>query len=139
VNRPIHIIGLVLALSCPGNAQEQRCHALVPTLRTWDALYKSFQSNGRCDDGLIGEGYSESVARILVDRWNTTPRLASLVTKSIAFRQFVLRHIDASLDTNDLEKIKARTKTQCPQGLRVLCDDLEKQASSALKESAAPR
>jgi hypothetical protein len=111
----------------------------MPTLRTWEALYKSFRLYGYCDDGAVGEGYSESVARILVDHWNTLPRLASLARENADFRRFVLKHVDATLDMKDVEKIRKRAITQCPEGLHALCNDLTKQAEAALKEDATPR
>ena len=72
------------ATVCPA-AESQRAESEADTLRTWNALYKSFKSYGQCDDGAISEGYSESVARILVDHWNTLPELAHLVRKDAEF------------------------------------------------------
>jgi hypothetical protein len=88
------------------------------TLRTWDALYKSYSLYQKCDDGAIAEGYSESVARVLVDHWNTLPQLVELAKKEPKFLHFVLRHVDATGDAKDLERIKAEAKAQCPTGLR---------------------
>jgi hypothetical protein len=110
----------------------------MPTLNAWDALYKSFRLYGHCDDGAVGEGYSESVAWILADRWKTLPRLSSLAAEDIAFRRFVLKHIDASDDMNDIKKIKGKVQTQCPQRLHKLCYDIGKRADEALKEYATP-
>jgi len=139
MKRCVEICALTLAIYCVGYALQRPCPTLLPTLRTWDALYKSYASYRSCGDGFVGENYSESVARLLVDHWNTLPRLASLARENIEFRRFVLKHVDATLDMRDVEKIKAKASTQCPQGLRALCDDLGKQADSALKEDAAPR
>jgi hypothetical protein len=138
VNRYVEIYALTLTICCVASAQELPCPALPPMLRTWDALYKSYSSYRHCDDGLIGENYSESVARILVDHWNTLPRFAFLTRQSSEFRRFVLKHIDASLDRDDLTGIRKKATTQCPKGLRVLCDEMSKQANTALKENAAP-
>src|SRR5689334_21589902 len=79
-------------------------HALeeADTLRSWDALYKSYRTFGHCDDGAIGEGYSESVARILADHWDTLPRFVQLAGKDAAFQAFVIRHLDATLNIDDL-------------------------------------
>jgi hypothetical protein len=88
--------------------------------------------------GCIAEGYSESLARNLVDHWNTLPRLADLAKKDAEFRAFVMEHVDATLNKDDVEKIKNSAKTQCPTGLRVICNDLEKQADSALRDSSSP-
>jgi|SRR5579863_10610926 len=108
------------------------------TLRSWDALYGSYKSHRQCDDGAIAEGYAESLARILVDHWNTLPRLADLAKKDAEFRAFVMEHVDATLDHDDVEKIKNSARTQCPTGLRVICNDLEKRADSALRNASSP-
>jgi hypothetical protein len=122
----------------PGSVGEcQAAFDEAGTLRSWGALYKSYKSYRHCDDGAIGEGYSESVARILVDHWSTLSRLAQLGNKDAEFRAFVVHHVDATLNMDDVEKIKRRAKAQCPTGLRTLCSDLAKHADSALKEDAS--
>jgi len=135
---------VTLMFAHPGYGQKHQCTegegraALeAVTLHSWDALYKSYKSSRLCDDGAIGEGYSESVARILSDHWNTLPRLSQLAGKDADFRAFVIRHLDATLNMDDVEKIKKSANAQCPRGLRTLCDDLAKQADSALKENAS--
>jgi hypothetical protein len=138
-------IALTLLLSPAGYAQKHPCSDSegragldeAVTLRSWDALYKSYKSYRHCDDGAVGEGYSESVARILVDHWGTLSRLAQLGNKDAEFRAFVVRHVDATLNMGDVEKIKTRAQSQCPNALRTLCSDLAKHADSALKEDAS--
>lgn len=139
MKRSLGICALIVVNYCVGYAQQDPCPALLPTLRTWDALYKSYTSYPSCDDGFIGENYSESVARILVDRWSTLPRLASLARENVDFQRFVLKHVDATLDMNDVKKIRTRAITQCPEGLHGLCKDLRSQADSALKQGSTPR
>jgi hypothetical protein len=60
-----------------------------------------------------------------------------LVRHDQLFRSFVLKHIDATDDTGDLEKIMVNAKSKCPAGLRTLCDDVSKQAGAALKQIEA--
>jgi hypothetical protein len=117
--------------------EEQRAEMEADALRSWDALYKSYELYGKCDDGAIAEGYSESVARILVDHWNTLPRLANLAAKDARFRRFVLAHVNATLDLNDLKKIRADAKTRCPSQLGAICANLTKEADAALKEDGS--
>lgn len=126
-----------------GHAQDRSCAELESRMlhgafmaRSWEALYTSYKSYRLCDDGAIGEGYSESVARLLVDHWNTLPQLAHLARKDAKFRAFVMRHVDATLNVDDVEKIGKNAKTLCPTGLRTVCNDLAKRADSALKEDA---
>ena len=119
-------------------AQGRRALDKADTLRSWDALHRSFKEFGNCDDGAIAEGYSESVARIFTDHWSTLPRFAQLAENDPSFRAFVIRHIDATLNMDDVEKIKKAALTQCPSGLRKTCSDITKQADSALKDAASP-
>jgi hypothetical protein len=105
-------------------AEAQRAEKEAETFRTWGALYQSFRVYGRCDDGAIAEGYSESVARILVDHWDTLNQLVLLGNKDRAFRNFVIRHVDSTVKASDVDRIKMLAKTGCPKGSRALCDDL---------------
>jgi hypothetical protein len=118
------------------DAESRRSEEEADSLRSWDALYRSYKLYGRCNNASAAEGYSESVARILVDHWGTVRRLAKLVERNAGFRRFVLSHIDATLDMKDVEKIAARATKSCPQGLRPLCSNLKKEADAAIKEDA---
>lgn len=110
-------------------AEAQHAEMQAVTLRSWDDLYKSYTLYRHCDDGAIAEGYSESVARILVDHWDTLPRLGELEHSDAGFGSFVLSHIDATLTHDDIEKIKTNAKARCPSGLRLTCKELLAQAS----------
>jgi hypothetical protein len=76
------------------------------------------------------------VARVLADHRDTLPQLAELAKKDPKFLRFVLRHVDASDDDKDLQKIKTEAKAQCATGLRTICDDLGKEADSALRAAS---
>jgi hypothetical protein len=138
--------GLVLSvfLIQIGHAQKRPCtkaegrRALDEAVmqRSWDTLYMSFKSYRQCDDGAISEGFSESVARVLVDHWKTLPQLARLAGRDSQFRAFVIGHIDTTLNMDDVKKIRRNAQRQCPTGLRTVCDDLARQADSVLKEDA---
>ena len=137
----------MLSIRCIGGSQERPCtvaeseiamnEALKPPIQTWDALYKSYKLHGNCDDGIMGENYSESVARILADHWDTLPRFVQLAAKHAAFRAFVIRHLDATLNQEDVVKIKNSAQTHCPSGLRTTCNYLVKQADVALNDYAS--
>ena len=118
-------------------AGAQRAEADTDKLRSWDALYSSYRLYGRCDDGAISEGYSEAVARILVDHWSTLPRLPFLGKRNSRFRRFVIAHVDTTLNIDDIKKIEANAKTRYPSGLRGICTDLTTEADASLKEDAS--
>ena len=106
-------------------------------LRTWDALYRSYKLIGwRCNDGALAEGYSESVARILVDHWDTLPRLAKLASRDRRFLRFVVGGVNATLDTADVEQIRKKARETCPGRFRPLCGALVKQADATAAEQA---
>jgi hypothetical protein len=124
------------AVTCT-EAQEQRAGDESVMLRTWSALYSSYQAYWQCDDGFIAEGYSESVARILVDHWETLSRLDEIGSKDVSFQRFVVRHVDATLDLRDLKRIAQSANTQCPESLKGVCAQLATRAVAAIKEDAA--
>jgi len=86
------------------------------------------------------EGYSESIARILTDHWETLTRLAQLIQKDRGFGKFVgLSDID---NIEDLEKIRGNAIQHCPAGLSGLCAKLKKDADQsigAIEDDAASR
>ena len=110
------------------DSEARRAETEADGLRSWDDLYRAYKLYRECDDAAIAEGYSESVARILVDHWRTLSRLARLASRDADFRHFVIRHVDETLTTEDVKKIRANADKRCPTGLRDLCHDLRKQA-----------
>src|SRR4030088_1937887 len=130
-SRCLAIVALALSVSSAfaqqtrcSDSEAQRAETVAEMLRSWDALYRSYKLFRQCDDGSIGEGYSESVARILVDHWNTLSQLSHLAKKDAEFRAFVMKHVDATLNMEDVEKIKQNANTRCPIGLLMVCGDL---------------
>jgi hypothetical protein len=130
------LICVVLADQKPcSDAEIKRAEEEAVTLRSWDAIQRSYRRYARCNDVDAAEGYRESVARTLVDGWRTLPRLAALVAKDAAFRQFVLASVNATLDTKDLLAIRSNALKACPHGTATLCNDLVRHATDAIAES----
>ena len=103
----------------------QRADQAVDTLNSWHRIYDWYKEYRQCDDGGPAEGVSEAVARNLVDRWGTLPKLAELSEKDTGFRRFVLKHVDTTLNDKDLKTIGANAASRCPSDLRQLCLDLK--------------
>lgn len=110
--------------------------AAIDGLDSWAKVRRAYRMYGHCDDGSIAEGNSEAVARLLVDHWNTLPMLAELAQRDPAFKGFVLRHVDSTLNTVDLDRIGALASKQCPAGRAPLCRALEHAAARAAKASS---
>ncbi len=94
------------------------------TARSWEQLYFVFQKYGHCDDGSIGEGFSESVTLLLADRWREMPQLRVILKSTPAFRDFVIRHIDETVPAERLELIAENAHKHCPESLKTLCRDI---------------
>src|SRR5712671_3698967 len=128
------VLSAILLVSA--SAQTRLCSAVkarhadaaVDTLNSWGRLYQWYRTYRECDDGSLAEGYSEAVARNLVDRWQALPQLAALAKKDVSFQRFVLKHINQTLNGDDLKRIRVNAESRCPTGLRRLCSDVKKQA-----------
>lgn len=107
----------------------QRADMAVDTLNSWDRIYDWYKKLRNCDQGAPAEGVSEAVARNLVDRWETLPRLGELA-KNVGFRHFVLKHLDATLNADDLKKISTNATERCPTNLHSLCHGLRVRADA---------
>ncbi len=104
------------------------------TLSSWDAVYKSFKQFKRCDDGGVAEGYSESIVHLLASKWGDLTEAATLAKRDPEFRVFLLRHIDATTDTKELQKIEKFSKSSCDQQLSEFCNAIQASAKNAIKE-----
>jgi hypothetical protein len=91
------------------------------SLKTWNSVYESFQRFSQCDDASIGEGYSDSITRILSKSWSDTPRLQQLVAHDRRFQTFVLRHIDELMTPAEAATIAKNAAAHCPEGASELC------------------
>jgi hypothetical protein len=98
------------------------------TLRTWESIYASFVRYRGCDDGAIAEGYSESVIKMLALRWEQFPSLERLIARDGSFQQFVIRHIDDTVDARDLDAAAANALRYCPTQATSLCSMIRQKA-----------
>lgn len=134
------VISLALALPLHTNAklcsaaEAEAADAIVDGLDSWNKIQNAVHRFGHCDDGGIAEGFSEAIARMLVDHWSDLPRLARLVQADPKFALFVTKHIDATLMPSDLERIASLATSACPQKLDALCQSIYKGATKALSK-----
>lgn len=133
---------LVFTFFCPvtqasecTKEKAQAAENAVDHLNSWAAVYDSYVRYSSCDEGSSGEGQSEAVIRLLADQWRTLPALDTLVKRQPAFEQWVLSHIDSTLDSDDLQKTEDNAKMQCPSGHAALCKKIAAAASEAINES----
>ena len=114
-------------------ADAEAADAMVDRLDSWNKVDYTVKHFRQCDDGSIAEGNSEAIARLLVDKWKTLPTLAKLIKYNPSLKIFVLHHIDTTLDTDDLKKIKQLSLSACPRDLSSLCKDINEAAAQAIQ------
>ncbi|WP_238537967.1 hypothetical protein [Paraburkholderia atlantica] len=105
--------------------------AMVDHLDSWPQINTAFSKYSHCDDGEIAEGYSEAIERLLTDHWKASPELDAQIKLNPSLESFVLRHINSTLDTDDLAKIVTLATKSCPEGMIPLCKALVNAASQA--------
>ena len=107
----------------------------LPSLTSWSRIYASFKMNvPGCDDGIFGEGYTESVAKMLSEKWQFLSELKALTDKDTLFRLFVLKHIDASADPDDLKRIYKNATQSCKKEYSELCMAIASASQKAIQD-----
>ncbi len=113
---------------------------LVGARGNWSSLLKHQRIFASCDDGELGEGYSEAVVSLFAHRWDQFGIFSSLARKNPAFQVWAVRHIDATTSDEDLNRIVLNTST-CINDAAVasLCKAIRQAAENALAESSQMR
>jgi hypothetical protein len=105
-------------------ADAQAAVAVAATLRSWQSIYAAYERYGPCDDGAIAEGFTDSVVHLLATNWASLSDAQSLIAQNPAFRSFVISHINASADSDEIAKIAVLASTQCPLSATSLCKEI---------------
>jgi hypothetical protein len=101
---------------------------------SWDKIYKNFKLYAQCDDGLYAEIFSEATVSLLAADANHIDKLNALATKDKRFSKFIMLHIDATADQDDLLKIVDPKKFKCSVKAKKLCLQIRAEATAALAE-----
>lgn len=107
----------------------------VDSLKDWDHVYRSYRKFSHCDDGAIGEGYSDAVGKLLANDWGHLHGLIALTKADEGFRRFVLKHVDETLPGDTLQRISNNARSNCPAGAQRLCSLIERAASEKSSET----
>jgi hypothetical protein len=126
-NSMLIVLGLiVIGISWSSGAGGDPCNgdaALDAALdaKGWQDLHQVSKRYPDCDDGAIAEAYSSFVVHTLATQWQTVNRLKALTDKDPRFLTFVLRHIDATALTDELNTTLTNATGRCPKGASGLC------------------
>lgn len=108
-------------------SEERVAEDIAGRLATWAAVYDAYQRFAHCDDGSIGEGFSESVSVLLANRWDRLEELTRAIRRDPQFASFVLRHIDVTVPVERLDAIAANAAERCGEDKR-LCERILQRA-----------
>ncbi len=120
------------AVSACSQEQADAAEAAADHLTDWAKVSAYVRRFRACDEGGMAEASSEAVARLLVDKWQTLPDLTVEVHHEPSLRNFVLGHVNSTLDTADLRKIQRLSQRSCPGAEHTFCKALEKTTVEAL-------
>jgi len=70
---------------------------------------------------------------LLVDKWPENAKLQSLINHDSGFEKYVVRHINSTLDTDNLHQIITLSSESCPAENKALCGKLIAAAKSEEK------
>jgi hypothetical protein len=143
-NRGLVLLAMLALALLPARVlrAEERCSDTADRIlfkgKSWADLRRWFTSYADCDDGDLAEGVSDDVAVYLAKKWRDLPKLEREIKREPRFREFVLRHIDATADTDDIEAVKENATRRCPARSSDLCAAIAAAAQSALEEMQRP-
>ena len=134
-------LALAFAVLCAAGEARAACSkeeminagTAASSVRDWEEMYDAYHRFSPCDDGAAGEGFSDSVARLLAAHWDQLHDLEHFAEANRHFRAFVLKHIDATASEKDLRRIHEHAKA-CLGYARPICRDIENRARAALSE-----
>ena len=76
----------------------------------------------QCDGASVAEVFSNSVALLLAEHWDTLGDLNVLANAHPSFERFVLRHTDVTMSLVQAETIKGNASNKCPADSKSLCE-----------------
>jgi hypothetical protein len=116
-------IGVATGQSPPCSRDEAiRAEMATDKLKTWNSVYRFYKKFSRCDDGSVGEGISDAVAKLLANRWEHFGEFVQRASNDKAFESVVVRHVDETIDwSHDAPKIHENARIHCPTNSARLC------------------
>ncbi len=136
---PILLATLALAFAAAAVAQkpctkadESAAMKAIDRISTWAALQSTWKSWRHCDQGPVGEQFTEAILRLVID-WKNVNQLADAM-KDADYNAFILAHLKSPEAKGDAQDVYSRTKANCPRGLESFC----KEMGEAVKEPPPP-
>jgi hypothetical protein len=109
--------------------QESAAESATDALHSWQSIFAAYKRYGNCDDGAVAEGFSDDVVHHLATKWASLHQAQRLIAKDPLFKTFIVRHVDASADTDELDRVVHLATHECPRSAKLLCKQIARAAS----------
>ena len=96
----------------------------VDTLDSWPSIFAAYKRYVHCDDAAIAEGFTDKVVHHLANRWELLDQAQQLIARDPSFQAFIVRHINASADASELDRIALSAIQKCPTSAKVFCNQI---------------
>jgi hypothetical protein len=106
------------------SSEAQAAESSIDSLDSWQSVYIFYKRYRHCDDGSIAEGHTDKVVHLLATRWDSLKKLQKITARDHRFQTFILRHIDSSALTSELDHVAYTAARQCPQSATQLCKQI---------------
>jgi hypothetical protein len=104
------------------SADATKAEKAVDNVVNWAQMHKAYLDYGHCDTGAVGEVYTESLLRLIIE-WKNVEAFGALMQKDPKFKEFVFTHLKDPAIKDDRYAIYSRTKS-CPKGMEAFCAEL---------------
>lgn len=122
-------VGAIARAEC-SKEEAMQAEATASQLKDWNEVYDSYRKYSHCDDGAIAEGYSESISQLLATKWDLLNSFEKVAKKDKKFKDFVIKHIDQTMDEEARVKILDNATKHCPSKSNILCKRISGAAKS---------
>lgn len=116
-----------------GLSQQRAAQAALAGADSWGKLHRFYIGSRGCDDGGLSEDVTESVMRLLADKWTTLSALATEAAADPKFADFVVIHVDSTADTDDLHAVRRHARVHCRASDQALCRRIAAAATRAIR------
>ncbi|EHP7599153.1 hypothetical protein KP220_002071 [Salmonella enterica] len=130
-------IFIIFSAQAEGTCSQQdfdKADMAISSLNSWATVDDYFSKYSDCDIDYVNEGTSEKIIRLLIDKWEQLNELSALVKRKPVIENYVLEHVNATLDIDDLEKLRDYSASDCYIDNENLCEKLHFSAISALNK-----
>jgi hypothetical protein len=95
----------------------------VDRVVNYPALLKVWRDYGHCDQGPVGEGFTDAILRLMVE-WKDVDTVAQDMAREPNYKKFIHRHLQSNAAKEDRQSIYSRAKASCPVTQGAFCAEL---------------